>query len=491
MKIDTFLKTNEFVLAVHNMDGVDIRSITYDSRRVVPDTLFVAIAGFSCDGHDYISDARAKGAVAVLSERSCPEGCTHGWVTVTDVRAAMADVAKKLWSIDFSSMKSFAVTGTNGKTTIATVLRALCVSHFSQSTVWQIGTLGNWYGERYVDTGRTTPEFVDLAREIGTADPAPEALVMEVSSHALSLQRVRGILFDIALFTNLTQDHLDFHDSMESYFQAKKTLFTHHLKSDGYALINRDDPYGKRLAKELSGAVYTYGCTAEVDFSITEKHSSWDGVFFRLSFRGETIPFSSPLTGDFTVYNLTAAAGAFLLQGYSSALIQRVFDQLEPVPGRMEKVTLEAASFQVVVDYAHTPDALENVLTTVRKLTKGRLILVFGAGGDRDRGKRPRMGAVAARYSDYTIITSDNPRTEDPAGILRDIADGVPADAPFKMIEDRRIALETALDKAGDEDVVLVAGKGHETYQEIGTKKYHFDDREEVSRAWQRLEARR
>ncbi|MGM0462759.1 MAG: UDP-N-acetylmuramoyl-L-alanyl-D-glutamate--2,6-diaminopimelate ligase, partial [Fibrobacterota bacterium] len=475
MKLSTLIKELDTIRVVNGEDP-DITDITYDSRRVQKNSLFVAVSGFTRDGNDFIPQALDQGAAAVISE-NLPQNDSPVWVQVKDARTAMAVAGKKLWKVDFSGMFTAAVTGTNGKTTCATVLAQICNALFGEENSWCTGTLGNRYGDRHVDLGRTTPEAVDLFRDIGSSPTPPRALVMEVSSHALSLQRVKGFSFNVAIFTNLSQDHLDFHSDMEDYYAAKKELFTAHLKSQGIALINCDDPYGKRLARELDGKrVVTYGRSSQADMRIETPHTSPEGVFFRLRYGTALCKIHSPLVGDFNILNLAAVAGASLVSGFDMKVVQRVLKTITPVPGRMDRVDI-SAPFPVIVDYAHTPDALVNILTTVRKLASGQLIAVFGAGGDRDRSKRPEMAKAVAQNADYAVITSDNPRSENPEIILNDIEAGFPSDFPRRTIGDRRAAIRAALARASDDDAVVIAGKGHETYQEIKGVKHHFDDR--------------
>lgn len=480
MKLENVVKcinTHDVVLA----DNPEITDIAYDSRQVKPGALFVAIEGFAMNGNDFISAAIENGAVAVISSQPTPENSV-AWIQVADARVAMAEAGFGLWGVDFSEIFSVAVTGTNGKTTIATIMKKINESIYGRIFSWQIGTIGNWYGDKFEEAARTTPEAVDLLKEIGNSDFYPKSLTMEVSSHALVLERVKGFLFDVAIFTNLTQDHLDFHKSMDEYYDAKRLLFSNHLKSDGIAVINTDDTYGEKLAGDLEGTVVRYGRDKDAEFRIISSNSDWSGSFMRVSWQGEKMVFKSPLVGNFNIMNLAAVAAAALSKGISKETIQAVFEKLAPVPGRMDKVALDA-DYSVVVDYAHTPDALKNVLSTAKKITEGRVIAVFGAGGDRDRTKRAPMAEAVAFNADYAFITSDNPRTEDPEQILRDVEEGMPLDFPYEVVTDRASAIVKAMEFAQKGDAIIVAGKGHEDYQEIMGVKHHFDDREEVRKA--------
>ncbi len=468
-------------------DNPTITDIVYDSRKVTEGSLFVAVEGFAVDGNTFVSKAVSQGAVAIVSQKE-PLCDGVAWIQVADVRSFMALLAFRFWNVDFNALFTVAVTGTNGKTTIVTLFNELNRLLYGEKFAWQIGTTGHWLGEKFVDTNRTTPEAIDLLKMMGESIDPPKSLAMEASSHALVLERVKGFLFDVAIFTNLTQDHLDFHSDMEEYYEAKKRLFTMHLKENGYAVVNIDDSYGKRLASELSGNVITYGREKSADFSITQAHCSWDGISFRATFGGKKLLFKSALVGHFNIANMAAVAAGALAYGIDKEIIDTMFQKVKPVAGRMDKVFIDAP-FSVVVDYAHTPDALKNVLFTARKLTKGRVISVFGAGGDRDRTKRAPMAEVVALSSDYAFVTSDNPRTEAPLQILSDLEDGIPSDFPFETIADRREAIKQALLFAKEGDSILIAGKGHETYQEINGVKHHFDDREEVALLWNQIGA--
>ncbi|MDO5575678.1 MAG: UDP-N-acetylmuramoyl-L-alanyl-D-glutamate--2,6-diaminopimelate ligase, partial [Fibrobacter sp.] len=326
----------------------------------------------------------------------------------------------------------------------------------------------------------TTPESVDIFRLIANAEQKPKAVVMEVSSHSLIMNRVCGLEFDLAVWTNLTQDHLDFHKSMEAYYLAKKQLFIKNMKPDGVAVINIDDQWGKRLAGEIKDKhVMTYGADSTADVRICSSSCDWNGCNLEISFNGESMIIDSPLRGDFNLYNITAMVSGGIALRVSSETIRLSCESIQTVPGRMERVAIDAP-FSVIVDYAHTPDALTNVLKTARKLTSGKLICVFGCGGDRDKTKRPLMGTEVAQNCDEAIVTSDNPRSEKPQTIINGILPGIPLDFPHVAIADRKEAIARALRTAKAGDCVVVAGKGHENYQEIQGVRHHFDDREVV-----------
>ncbi len=464
----------------------EVTSVEYDSRRIVPGALFVAIDGFASDGHRFIDSAVEKGAVAILSERE-PETDRVPWIQVESVRASMADLSVKLYGLNLSDLKWIGVTGTNGKTTIATIFDQIVSEFYGRDECWQFGTIGNRLGSTLEDAVRTTPEAVDLIRILGTYPTKPSLISMEVSSHALELERVRGINYDVAIFTNLTQDHLDFHESMEGYYLAKKKLFTEHLKNGGVAVINSEDQYGARLISELpSESVISVGKGENAIFRITTSHCSWEKTFLRANYLGRSMKFEAPLVGHFNIMNMALVIASSIALEIPVESIQKTLKKCAPVNGRMDQVTIDSP-FSVVVDYAHTPDALKNILFTAGKLTSGRVIAVFGAGGDRDRTKRPVMGKMVALNCDYGVITSDNPRSEKPSGIIADICDGMPTDFPSEVVEDRRSAIRFALEFAREGDSVIIAGKGHETYQITNCETVHFDDREVVIEEWKSI----
>jgi len=485
MKLSELLKA--YNCEIHGNSSVEVTAITYDSRAVAPGTIFAAIQGFATDGHRFIDSAIANGAVAILSEKPL-DRTDITWITVESVRASIAELSAKLYNINPLDLTWIGVTGTNGKTTVATLLDQIMSEQFGRTKCWQFGTIGNQLGEHFQEASRTTPEAVDLLRMIGISDQKPTLISMEVSSHALELERVRGFDYDIAIFTNLTQDHLDFHGTMESYYLAKKKLFTSHLKTNGSAIINVDDSYGKRLVEELNDdRVISVGRDELAKFHITTSHCSWEKTFLRVTFGEKKFVFESKLVGHFNVSNMAVVAAAALAIGISFETIDSVFKKTLPVNGRMDRVNLDAP-FSVVVDYAHTPDAIKNTLFTAKKLTTGRVICVFGAGGDRDKTKRPIMGELTAKNADYAIVTSDNPRSEDPSAIIADILEGIPTDFPIRVIEDRREAIVEALKFARENDSIIIAGKGHETYQERNGVKEHFDDRETVLVEWKKMQ---
>ena len=456
-----------------------IVDVVYDSRTVTPGAVYVAIPGTKMHGDSFIADAVAKGASVVVSQNPQP-ACGVAWVQVSDPRVALGELARALWHVRIYDTTMVGVTGTNGKTTIAHMFRTLLSELRGADNVWCLTTVANYLGLSRLDASHTTPESADLFRLMGAAPSQPSTVVMEVSSHALELDRVAGLSYDCAIWTNLTQDHLDFHKTMGDYYQAKKRLFTNYLKSKGKAVINLDDTWGSRLSRELTDVQQvTYGTSHGAKVRIANWKCSWDGTQMDIITGGEIVHFRSKLVGQFNVYNMAALVAGAVALGIDLARVQRMLEAFEPVVGRMERIPT-ATEFSVVVDYAHTPDALENVLRTAADLTTGRVLCVFGCGGDRDRTKRPRMASAVAHLADEAIITSDNPRSEDPMAIIEEVLEGIPLDFPYMVVADRRMAIARALDLARAGDCVLIAGKGHETYQEIKGVKHHFSDREVV-----------
>ena len=469
-----------------------IRGIAYDSRRVEPGFLFVAIRGLRYDGHSFIPEAVARGAAAVVGERAPAE---HGvpYVQVPSSRLALGLLAAAFYGHPSARLVLVGVTGTNGKTTTTHLVR--WVLEAAGHPTGLIGTVHNIIGGRSLPVERTTPEAADLQRLLAQMrDAGLTHVVMEVSSHALALHRVAGCAFDVGVFTNLTQDHLDFHASMEDYAAAKARLFARLGRNEipgtdkpgpKAAVINADDPWGPFMAARSSAPVITYGIRQPADLSARDVQVEPGGVRFVLVTRAGEVPVRLRLTGRFNVYNALAAAGAGLALGIDPATIARGLESLPAVPGRLERID-RGQPFAVLVDYAHTPDGLENVLTTVRELAgRGRVICVFGCGGDRDRGKRPQMGAIAARLADYTVLTSDNPRSEDPEAILDDIEAGIRqvAGAAYERVTERAAAIRRALELARPGDVVVIAGKGHEDYQIFADRTIPFDDRQVAAAA--------
>jgi UDP-N-acetylmuramoyl-L-alanyl-D-glutamate--2,6-diaminopimelate ligase len=491
MKLNKLMQQKDLrIIATGGTGDPEISGISCDSRTVNKGDLFVAIPGTKTQGDVFVADALGRGAAAVVSG-SRQNGASVPWAQVENPRRALGLLGKTLWGVDVDAMKIVGITGTNGKTTTAHLFTKLFEQQLGPERVWMFGTIEFKLGTQRQTASHTTPEALDVFRLIGNASikARPQAVVMEVSSHSLALDRVCGLAFDAAVFTNLTQDHLDFHETMESYYQAKKRLFTGFLKKDGRSVVNIDDPYGRRLAGEIGGcSCLTFGKSEDADVRIVDAQCSWDGTAVEINTRGKRLRVRSALRGFFNVYNLAGfCAGASALS-FDGAAIERACAAMDTVPGRMDRVALDAP-FSVIVDYAHSPDALVNILRTSRPLTKGRLLCVFGCGGDRDRTKRPLMGKAVAEFSDEAIVTSDNPRSERPEAIIQEILTGMPLDFPHTVIADRRQAIQKALAIARPGDCVVIAGKGHETYQEIQGIRHPFNDKEIVLKAYEELAA--
>ncbi len=440
--------------AARDLPPVEVTALAYDNRLVAPGTLFFCVPGFTRDGHDFAPDAVARGAAALVVQR--PLGLGVPEVLVDDVRAAMAPAAARLNGDPTARLKAIGITGTNGKTTSAFLVRGLLEAAGRRTGL--LGTVTAFVAGQERPMVRTTPEAIDLQQTFAEMlAGGDEAVVMEVSSHALALHRADAIHWAVGVFTNLTQDHLDFHPTMEDYFLAKRRLFEN---GPEVAVINVDDPYGARLAADLPGAIRV-GIDAP-DAALRATHIVSDAT--GSTFRAGGLELRSPLPGRFNVLNVLGAVAAVRALGVDDATIAEALTHAVRVPGRFEPVE-EGQPFALLVDYAHTPDSLEAVLRAARPLAAGRVIVVFGAGGDRDRAKRPLMGRVAREGSDVAIVTSDNPRSEDPEAIIAAIVEGSGPDV--EVIPDRREAIAHAVALAEEGDVVIVAGKGHEQGQEF------------------------
>jgi len=444
-----------------------VDAIASDSRAVVPGTLFVAMRGERTDGHAYVADAVARGAAAIVVERGEPADVPQ--IVVPDTRIAAAALADAFYDAPSASLAVVGITGTNGKTTTTHLLRDVLEEAGIRCGV--IGTLGGALGERRWPLSNTTPLALELQALLAEQrDAGARAVAMEVSSHALALRRVDRVRFRAAALTNITRDHLDFHGTLERYVAAKRTLFD----LAPVAVLNADDRYGAAFARELPNVV-TYAIDEAADVRATRVALEGDGSTFFVD--GSEVTIALP--GRFNVRNALAAFALGRVLGIADAVIVRGLARTRSVPGRMERIG--AFGIDAIVDYAHTPDALENVLRAAREATKRELIVVFGCGGDRDPGKRAQMGAIAARLADQVIVTSDNPRSEDPMAIARTVADGYPHTT---IVLDRRSAIRSAIEAAQPGDTIVVAGKGHETYQIVGSETRPFDDRDEVRLAF-------
>ena len=486
----------------HGNDTVEITAVSCDSRSVTPGTLFFALRGAASDGHRYIADAVTAGAAAIVLEDDSFAPADTTWVSVPDGREAMARISARFFGDPTLGAPLIGITGTNGKTTTTYLIEGILTAAGLPPAV--LGTISYRFGTTVIDASHTTPESTELQAAFRTlADGGARSFVMEVSSHALEQKRVDGCHFDVGIFSNLTRDHLDYHKTMESYFASKLRLFTELLRPDDAkparkAVINLDDPHGAEIVRQAACPVITFSIDRPADVHAEQITSSVSGISGRLVTPRGVTGFSSQLLGRFNLSNILAAVSAGIALDIPLETIRHGIEHHTRVPGRMERVD-NTLGITVLVDYAHTGDALENVLTTLRELAQARIITLFGCGGDRDPGKRPIMGRIAAQMSDLAVVTSDNPRTEDPFAILEQIrggilplgireltpeavAEGFP-DKGFVTVENRAEAIRLAIGAARPGDIVLLAGKGHEDYQIIGRTKHHFDDREQAASA--------
>ena len=493
---------------LHGDGSVTITGLACDSRRVTAGTLFFALRGATADGHRFIPAAVNAGAAAVVLEDPACAPHDIPWVRVEDGRAAMAQMAAEFNGNPTLTLPLIGITGTNGKTTTTYLIEAILAAAGMPAAV--LGSISYRFGETRIEASHTTPESTELQAAFRQlAEAGARAFVMEVSSHALEQKRVDGCHFDVGIFSNLTRDHLDYHVTMESYLKSKQRLFSELLRPTGQkqrrrAAVNMDDPYGPVIAGEVACPVITYGIEFQGDVRAVDVSSTVAGLRGVLVTPKGTTPFTSRLVGRFNLSNILAAASAGIALDLPLNAITAGIEEHATVPGRMERVE-NTRGITILVDYAHTGDALENVLSTLKELAAARIITVFGCGGDRDPGKRPIMGRIAAQMSNLAVVTSDNPRTEDPRAILAQVREGITGlgireyeqgelgssfdENGFVMQENRREAIRLAIRLARPGDIVLLAGKGHEDYQIIGTTKFHFDDREEAAQACAELEA--
>ena len=493
MTLATLLLPLDVVSATGNLD-VELSGITDDSRAVAQGSLFVAVKGQQVDGHSFVAQVCRQqiGGVVVQAPFQAPSHVRKeggpAWIEVKDSRKALGQLASRFFQNPSQSLLMVGVTGTNGKTTVAHVSQAILERGGYRTGL--MGTVGYHVGPEYQAASHTTPGAIPLQAFLHRmVDAGMDTAVLEVSSHALALDRVEGCGFDVVVFTNLTQDHLDFHETMESYYHAKLRLFQEFVvpaskTGPKRAIINIDDAWGVRLQAETPVPVWTYSLRRRADIYATNVTLSMDGTRFTVHTPRGSSDIQSALVGEHNVSNLLASIGVGLARGMSLDDVRQGILGFRTVPGRFERVEA-GQDFSVIVDYAHTEDALAQLLAAARQLRRERIITVFGCGGDRDPGKRPKMGRVAAQRSDVVFLTSDNPRTEDPEAILRDIEQGVLGLSASErgasyVIPDRRAAIRAALLEARPGDVVLIAGKGHEDYQVIGKTRHRFDDREVV-----------
>ena len=484
MQLKTLLTAISVRQIIGSLDR-SVESIAYDSRRVQRNGLFVALRGEKFDGHDFIEQAIEKGASVIVAEREqkYPRATC---VAVENTRTALADVSAAFYGYPARKLKLAGITGTNGKTTTTFLIQHICEKAGVRCGL--IGTVRYQLGERVLPAARTTPESLDLQKLLAQiVNAGCRAATMEVSSHALAQDRTRGLEWDVAVFTNLTQDHLDFHGTMKNYFESKLKLFSQldsqQKKRKPIAVINIDDRYGEQILGKIDKSIslITYGMGARADFRASNYRMEFGGTSYQLDARGKSYLVRIPLIGRFNVANSLAALAAANAMGIGVREAVLSLGKSPQVPGRLEMVPAKR-QFQIFVDYAHTPDALLNVLKTLRELEPRRLIVVFGCGGDRDREKRPLMAQVVDLNADYAIITSDNPRKEDPAAIISYVERGFRS-SDYEKIIDRAEAIARAIALAQPRDIVLIAGKGHETYQEFADHTVPFDDIQVARRA--------
>ena len=475
MKLDTLLK--DIKILKSNVDmNTEILDVAYDSRKVTPGCAFVAITGFASDGNRFIPMAMEKGAAVVVTAKQPQEDIPY--VLVESDRLALAMMGCNFYGHPAKSMCMIGLTGTNGKTS-STLLLKHVIETVRGAKVGLIGTMENRIGDLVIPTERTTPESFDLQGLFAQMrDGGCGYVIMEVSSHALALERVGGVHYDVAAFTNLTEDHLDFHHTMEAYCDAKAELFARCDK----AVLNRDDPWFERMCRKIPANTLTTSVHPGQGLYAQDIDMRADGVHFTAVYGEKKVSVALPIPGKFTVYNALTVLGCAMQLGIFLEDAAAALATAQGVKGRVEVVPTPGKPYTILIDYAHTPDGLENVLSSVKDYCKGKLITAFGCGGDRDRTKRPIMGKIGVDLADLAIITSDNPRTEVPLDIIRDIVAGIPEGVEnYVVIENRVDAIHHAMDIAGKNDIIVLAGKGHETYQEIHGVKHHLDEREVVA----------
>ncbi|MGE4483599.1 MAG: UDP-N-acetylmuramoyl-L-alanyl-D-glutamate--2,6-diaminopimelate ligase [Oscillospiraceae bacterium] len=475
------MKLSEILSGVEIKDarvgmGVEITGITCDSRKVKPGDVFVAIRGYESDGHMYIAAALTSGAVCIICEEPPEENGPY--ITAENTRRALSVMAANFYGRPADKMKIIGVTGTNGKTTTTNLLKTI-IEDATGAKVGLIGTNRNMVGNTEIKTERTTPEASELQALFSQMySVGCEYVIMEVSSHALFLDRVYGVMFEVGVFTNLTTDHLDFHKSMEAYGMAKSILFSQCRKG----VVNMDDDYSGNIMASAKCPVFTYSAeNTEADLSAKSIDLKPDGVTFVALMTGTLEKIHLGIPGMFSVYNALAAASAALQLDITLGAASNALSRCKGVMGRAEVVPT-GGNYTVLIDYAHTPDALQNIIKAAKGFSRGRVVTLFGCGGDRDKTKRPVMGRIAMELSDFVIITSDNPRTEEPSAIIADIIKGTEGlKTPHIVIENRKEAIGWAISNARPNDTIILAGKGHETYQVIGREKHHFDEREIIA----------
>jgi len=482
MDIKSFLALS-YIKIINKGSENSVSFICYDNRKAIKNSMFVAVKGFSSDGHKYIDGAIKNGAkFIVIEDNEYSKNIDKDiWVLKVDnSRVALAKLAAHFYNYPAEKMDMIGVTGTNGKTSISTYVYNY-YKKFKNIKCGLIGTIHYLVGDHIIEAPNTTPESCDFEKLLADmASIKSKIVVSEVSSHALALNRVDGSKFKISAFTNLTRDHLDFHSDMEDYFNTKKKLFTTYLIKNGISILNLDDQYGQRLFNELKGNKISYSLkNKKADILGKISKMSMSGTELSLTINENLYKVKTKLIGNFNIENLLAVIGILIANGENIKNIIKYIKIIEPVKGRFQNITLNN-EIHAIVDYAHTSDALKNILETVKRIDGGKVITIFGAGGDRDKGKRHLMAEISSKYSDISIVTNDNPRTENPKQIIDDILVGM--SGKFEVIEDRSMAIKKAIELANSGDIIIVAGKGHEDYQIVGTKKNHFSDFEELEK---------
>ncbi len=472
MNLKNLLKNVKYQ-ARNVVEDFSIKGISSDSRKIEKGDLFIAVKGFESDGHDFIDQAINRGAAVVIAEKYNGEKNVP-LILVDNSRKVRAEIARRFFGNPSGEIDIIGITGTNGKTTVSFIIESILQAHGLSTGL--LSTLYYRWNQKEFPAQRTTPDSIELFKYLWTMkNQEIKSVVMEVSSHGLSLHRVEGLKFKAAIFTNISRDHLEFHESMVDYAEAKSKLFSM-LRSDGVGVINGDDTYAKKMINAANQKVVTFGEKSDNDYHIRNINNTKESSSFTLEFNHKQVKIKSTLKGHFNIFNCAAAAVTGIEMGYDISTVKRGIEQLKRVPGRMEYIESKKG-FLVIVDYAHTPDAVGNILAEAKKFTNNRLIVVFGCGGERDKGKRPLMGRKAVEFADYTIVTTDNPRRENPSEIISDIMKGIKTKKKVKIIEDRKQAIHYALDIANKNDTVVLLGKGHETYQEVGTERIPFDDK--------------
>lgn len=490
IKLTDLLSIIPFYKVIGNVEETYINKIEMDHRKINSDDVFVCLRGFTVDGHDYAEQAIENGASIIIAEKDI--NVSVATIVVPDTSRALALIAAKFYDFPTTKLSLIGITGTNGKTTTTYLLEAIYKQN--QNNTGLIGTIQMKIGDKTYPVNNTTPDSLFLQKTFKQmVDEKIDTAIMEVSSHALDLGRVHGCDYEVALFTNLSQDHLDYHKDLDDYLRVKSLLFaqlgnSYRPGKRKFAILNADDPASELIKKSTAQHVLTYGCKAKADIMAENIKLSVSGTTFILKTPIGEIDINSQLVGMFNVYNMLAASSVAIVQHIDLQVIKDALENISGVNGRFEQVN-QGQNYSVIVDYAHTPDSLENVLQTITEFSKRRIFVVVGCGGDRDKSKRPLMANIAVKYADQAIFTSDNPRTENPTSILKDMTAHL-KEANYEVIEDRKQAIFRAVDLANDDDIILIAGKGHEAYQEINRVKYDFDDREIASEAMKQKESK-